>query len=86
MSRSSNERVSREEVLLQELCEKLNKEFGNQWSDEKMDKVVEICNWYADKKIELMFKQQEDKNKGMVKTRGDGVGFIGQEEFFKKVK
>lgn len=96
MSRSSSERVSKEEELLKE---KILKEidflsdhwvkgddrppftFGG-WREEVACSLVEICDWYADQKIKQIFEEENNRNKGMIRVRTDkGVMMLTKEQF-----
>lgn len=68
MSRSSTERVSEEEKLMNELSEGLAA-IGLNLNDEQTDKLLDLFDEYADKKIALMFKAEEEKRKGVVRVR-----------------
>lgn len=95
MSRSSSERVSKDEELLKEKIlkeidflsdhwvngdDKIPFNFGG-WRDEVAFTLVEICNWYADQKIkQMMFDEQAIKGLIRVKTE-NGTLWLTPEEF-----
>ena len=71
----------KKEKLKYLLTKKIDKATGDTLSVSHLNEILEICDWYADEMIKLLFEEENEKNEGKIKVRTEkGIMMLTKEE------